>query len=83
MHLPSSVLARLQRYFATSQQKETKALLASYCEGLHQNEHERVLLDILEWAKGNTREVGGSGFQSKEGLPRHHYVGRVSVAIQA
>ena len=56
MQLPASVLERIQLEFAEDDQVEIVSLFSSYCEE-EQNEHERVLLDILSLAKGDKKEL--------------------------
>jgi len=57
MQLPISILQRLQREFSEEGYKSVKELFLSYVEGSEQKEHERVLLDILQLANGDVKQV--------------------------
>ena len=57
MHIPMSVLERIQQDYPCKKQKEVEELLASYGRESYQQEHERVLMDILKLAKGDIKQV--------------------------
>ncbi|MDD4873027.1 MAG: hypothetical protein PHR77_20940 [Kiritimatiellae bacterium] len=57
MQIPMSVLERIQQDYPGEKQKEVEELLASYGTESYQQEHERVLLDILKLAKGDIKQV--------------------------
>ena len=57
MQLLISVLQRLQQDFSEETQQGVIDMLLSYVEGDPQEEHERVLLDILQLANGDLKQV--------------------------
>jgi hypothetical protein len=57
MELPVSVTNIIKQDFAEADQKEIETVLSSYGDEPYQREQERVLLYILQLAKGDKKQV--------------------------
>ncbi len=57
MLLPVSVLEKIRYDFSQQNRKEVESVLSTYGDQPHEKERERVLLDLLELAKGDMKQV--------------------------
>ena len=57
MLLPETVIEKIRSEYEGQNQKQVEALLTTYGTEPHEKERERVLLDLLELAKGDMKQV--------------------------